>query len=43
MVVKNMTDKRALVRDMYDKVIGASDLDWSEINQKHECGLHSDQ
>lgn len=38
-----MTDKRALVQDMYDKITGASDMDWSEINEKHGCDLHIDQ
>lgn len=37
-----MSDKRALVREMYDKVMGISDMDWSEIAEKFECGLHPD-
>ena len=37
-----MSDKRELVREMYDKVMGASDLDWSEIADKFESGLHPD-
>ena len=37
-----MSDKRALVREMYDKVMGLSDMDWSEIAEKFECGLHPD-
>ena len=37
-----MSDKRALVREMYDKVMGLSDMDWSEIVEKFECGLHPD-
>lgn len=37
-----MSDKRALVREMYDKVMGLSDMDWSEITEKFECGLHPD-
>ena len=27
---------------MYNKVMGASDLDWSEIAEKYNCGLHPD-
>ncbi len=37
-----MNDKRALVREMYSKVMGISDLDWAEIAQQYECGLHPD-
>lgn len=37
-----MSDKRALVREMYDKVMELSDMDWSEIAEKFECGLHPD-
>lgn len=37
-----MSDKRKLVCAMYDKVMGASDMDWSELAEKYECGLHPD-
>lgn len=32
-----------LVREMYDKVMRISDLDWSEICDKYDCGVHPDQ
>ena len=38
-----MNDKRELIREMYSKVTGASDLDWSEIAERSGCGLHPDQ
>lgn len=28
---------------MYNKVTGASDLDWSEIAEMYQCELHPDQ
>lgn len=28
---------------MYSKVSGMSDLDWSEIAEQYECGIHPDQ
>ena len=37
-----MTDKQKLVRAMYEKVTSISDLDWSELAEQHECGLHPD-
>lgn len=37
-----MNDKCALVREMYSKVMGISDLDWVEIAQQYECSLHPD-
>lgn len=27
---------------MYSKVSGTSDLDWSEIAEKYDCGMHPD-
>ena len=27
---------------MYNKVTGASDMDWSEIARRYDCGLHPD-
>jgi len=33
-----MNDKRDLIREMYSKAIGASDLDWSEIAEQSGCG-----
>ena len=32
-----MTEGRALVREMYSKVMGVSDLDWSEIAEQSAC------
>lgn len=32
-----------LVREMYEKVMHISDLDWSEICEKHGCSVHPDQ
>lgn len=32
-----------LVREMYEKVMRISDLDWSEICDKYDCGVHPDQ
>lgn len=37
-----MSDRRELVREMYSKVMGVSDLDWSEIAEKCECEFHPD-
>lgn len=33
-----MNDKSELVRAMYDKVMGASDMDWSELSERFESG-----
>lgn len=33
-----MNDGRELIREMYSKVTGASDLDWSEIAEQSGCG-----
>lgn len=33
-----MNDGRELIREMYSKVMGTSDLDWSEIAEQSECG-----
>ena len=38
-----MSDKQALVREMYDKISGASDKDWSEIAEQYTDGVHPDQ
>lgn len=37
-----MNDGRSLVREMYEKVMGLSDMDWAEIAEQSECGLHPD-
>ena len=31
------------VREMYDKISGASDKDWSEIAEQYTDGVHPDQ
>jgi hypothetical protein len=31
------------VREMYDKITGTSDKDWSEIAEQYTEGLHPDQ
>jgi hypothetical protein len=31
------------VREMYDKITGTSDKDWSEIAERYTEGLHPDQ
>ena len=31
------------MREMYDKVSGASDKDWSEIAEQYTDGVHPDQ
>lgn len=36
-------DVKELVREMYEKVMRISDLDWSEICEKYDCGIHPDQ
>lgn len=38
-----MNHARELVREMHNKVTGVSDLDWSEIAERYQCGLHPDQ
>lgn len=38
-----MSDKQELVREMYDKITGTSDKDWSEIAEQYTEGLHPDQ
>ena len=37
-----MTNKQKLVRAMYEKVTGISDLDWSELAEQYDCSLHPD-
>ena len=38
----DFTNTEALVREMYDKVMQVSDLDWSEICTKYNCAMHPD-
>lgn len=42
-IENKMNSKQELVRAVHEKVLGNSDLDWSEITEKYECGLHPDQ
>lgn len=37
-----MEQNKELIHDIYDKVFGLADLDWSEICAKHSLACHSD-